>query len=347
MNIMKRVTCVVAIGLAATAGGCEKSKSDASDKAGMGRASQVGTKADLAMLADLPSGNQLLFGGNFMRLQKFMQDSPLAKLSSAINSKTPGADAWQKCFTDGPGISMIGAVAYTSGAIDIRYVMKGMDIDQVEKCAKTASFPETMDADHKFVSIELKNSAANIKTGYLVLADGALYARMTMALGGHLAMFPTVDRPMLEADVAQTKNKGGTAADDSVLTAALPDVDQTKPIWFVASGAGTPIASDVGIVTGTFDVTDGLSLDITAHVLDASLASQITDGVAKAKAQAGMLGEEAAAIAKDTKFDRKDDALHLQIAVTNAQLDALTKKLAPLMGGARAPQPETAPQLTP
>src|SRR5271163_4042571 len=111
--MMKAAACVLACGLALV--GCERKDSSSG---GMGRPAI--SADETALLEDLPSGNQLVFGGNFLRLQKFMHDSPLSKLSDALNSKTPGATEWQACFTDGPGISMVGTAAYTGNAIIVR-----------------------------------------------------------------------------------------------------------------------------------------------------------------------------------------------------------------------------------
>ena len=324
---MMRSPWVVGVALVvAAAGGCEKSDSTGKSVPGM---SAPQRSAESVLMHDLPKGNQLLFGGNFLRLQKVLQDSPLGKLAMTMTTQTPGMVEWQSCFIDGPGLAMMGSVNFADREIEMRYVMSGLDLSGVEACAKRAGFPSTMDPDHKFLAIEVASPMGTLKVGYLALPDGALITQQGLPLGVALGKLPATDRASLETLTASLAH--GTAADDTELVHALAGLDHDKAMWIVASGAGTPLADKLGLVSGTFDIRDGLALDFTAQLTDRALGDKLESGIAMAKKQAGSLGPDVGAIAENIHVERSGDKVHVTVAVTNPQLKAFADRVAPML----------------
>ncbi len=257
-----------------------------------------------------------------------MATSPLAKLGAVFDTMTPGLAQWQDCFLAMPGLTLMGGVRVIDGQLELGYVMKGVDLAGVEGCAKKASFPAVVDDDERFISIELPTVMGPMKAGYLVLPDGALLTHQAMPIGGAQVLSATT-RAALEQDVASLES--GTARDDTALVAALADVDRGKAIYFVGTGAGTPLADKLGAIHGTLDLGSGLDIDVTIQLTDPALADNIAETIPKAKARAYKLGPEIAAIADKLEFEHKGDTLHLAIAIDNTQMTMLLDKLSPMI----------------
>lgn len=294
------------------------------------------TPDETAMLASLPSGNVGLFGGNLLRFQKYLSDSPVSRLMGAMTQGTgTSMTEWMSCFVEVKNVKMLGGVKLDAGHVDMAFVMSGMQLSQLEACAKRAGFPTTLDADQKFLGVEFPNLQGPVKGGYLVVAGGMLYSRVTMDFPVTRSVM--IDRAMLEGDVASIA-KLGSAATDKALVAQIGSVDRTKAVWFVASAAGTPVGDKIGTAHGTFEIADGVALDVTVQVLDQELANKVADGIAKAKKQADALGEPMKSVLEKLQFIHDGDQLRVLASITNAQLNALVDQVSPFLpkaGGVR------------
>lgn len=139
------VLCAGALAL----GACEKDSGLSSKTSGSIR------PAESTLLQHLPSGNVGLFGGNYLRIQDFFQNSAFSKFMGNLDQVSPGLKEWTTCFvqTGSRKLEMLGALSYADDGITMRYVMKGFGVDDVKACAQKAGFPVEVDADGKFVSI--------------------------------------------------------------------------------------------------------------------------------------------------------------------------------------------------
>jgi hypothetical protein len=157
--------------------GCEKDTGLSNKKSGALRANEK------SLLAHLPSGNVGLFGGNYLRLQDFFQKSAFSRFMGSMEQVSPGMKAWTECFVGGNAskLQMLGAVAYDGDNLVMRFDMTGFGVDEVKTCAQTAGFPVDIDPDRKFVSIGMPTAMGPMRTGYLVLDDGALVTRTAMS----------------------------------------------------------------------------------------------------------------------------------------------------------------------
>lgn len=157
--------------------GCEKDTGLSNKKSGALRANEK------SLLSHLPSGNVGLFGGNYLRLQDFFQKSAFSRFMGNMEQVSPGMKAWTECFVGGNAskLQMLGAVAYAGDNLVMRFVMTGFGVDEVKTCAQKAGFPVDIDADGKFVAIGMPTAMGPMRTGYLVLDDGALITRTAMA----------------------------------------------------------------------------------------------------------------------------------------------------------------------
>ena len=316
---MKLASSVLLLALVAGTG-CEKADAPSGTKP---------SASEVSMLASLPGGNLALFGGNYMQFQKYMQDSPLNKVMGSFEQAAPGLTEWMNCFVAAKDVTMLGGVKLSGSRVDMRFVMKGIDAAFIQGCAKRAGFPTTMDPDGKFIGLEMPNPLGPVKSGYLVLADGALYTRQSLPFPMPTSI-PPVERATLEAEIAglAQSNAGG----DTELVSHMKALDRSKAIWFVGSGAGTPAADKLGIVRGTMDIASGLTMDITAQIKDAAIANQIAEGIPQLKKQAGQMGPAIKSVIDKLQFSRNGDRLRFAISIDNAQLTAMIEQLGPMIG---------------
>lgn len=296
--------------------GCEKAKSKSSGPLG---------DTDLALLKDLPGGNVALVGGNYMKMQNFMQSS-LGQIADQMMEKATGDSKgfkdWMQCFADMKQLTVAGGVAI-QGGFEMRLVFKGTTVEAVDACAKKAGFTHTLDADHKYVEIEVPGpGGATIAQGYLQLADGAVYNRQNLALG----LMPSVEsatREGLEADAAKTKTSNATG--DKQLVALAAKADRSQTFWFVGSGANTPAADKIGDVYGSFDIDSGIKADVTVGFTDKKLAGQLEDGLAQAKKMSDQLPPDMRSILDDLSLHRDGDSVRIVAKLSDAQIKSLSK----------------------
>ena len=288
---------------------------------------------DTRLLADLPSGNTVLFGGNYLKLQDFMQ-SALGGMMKQVASNagaSPGFDAWMACFTKVKGLRMVGAVALAGGTFDSRIAFSGMTMADISACAKQAGLPAKLDGDGKFVAIEMTMMGKAVTQPYLLLADGDIYTRQELALGA-LGDFHAATRADLEADAAAAAR--ASAARDQALVAIAAKADHGKTVWFAGSADGTPEAAKLGELYGSIDLQAGLALDATLQIKDPALADRLEQGLARAKQMAAAAPAELQRALDTLHADRHGDHLHVALHLDEKQLAAI----ASLMGSMGAPR---------
>lgn len=327
---MRITTVLGTLGIAALCalGGCEKDSGLPSKTSGKLRAQES------AMLELLPGGNVAIFGGNYMKLQSFFQTSPVAKMMGAVEEVVPGTNAWNSCFLEGDAskLQILGVVAYADDLATMTFVMRGFSVPQVEACAKKASFPSTVDADGKFVAVEVPTLAGTSTTGYLVLADGTLLSSQAMPFppgdGGGMTRSGRAD---LEA-VAASAARRNAAADATLLDEATR-IDRDRAVWFVADLRGTPAGEKVGLMRGWIDVGGGIDVDLSVQITDRATADEVAEGLPKLKGQADMLGKDVAEVVRAIRYERKGDRFRFGLKVSNRQLEKLASSMGGMLGG--------------
>jgi hypothetical protein len=150
-----------------------------------------------------------------------------------------------------------------------------------------------------------------------------------MGFGGVPTVAPVV-RAELEADLASLDGK--TAAMDKQLVAAMADLDRSTAMWFVGSGANTPIGDKLGLVKGTFDLANGIAVDVRVEMKDSALADKVETGVAEAKKKSSAIGGAAKDVIESVKVDRKGDWLRFTLAIDNPKLTAVIEQVTPMLG---------------
>src|SRR5688572_15342313 len=128
MNLPRSVSLVALV----LAVGCEKS-----GPATKGSGAVAASESEL--LSSLPAGNTLLFGGNYMMFQKYIETSPIGSMMAMVDKSAPGILEWTNCWADLPNITMMGAVKVAGSEVVMRFAMKGVDLPALEKCAQKAS----------------------------------------------------------------------------------------------------------------------------------------------------------------------------------------------------------------
>lgn len=322
---MRTIGTVVLLSVLALAA-CEKDSGLPSKTSGTLR------KPESTLLEHLPGGNVAVFGGNYMRLQGYLQRGPMAKLMGQMESMAPGMTAWSQCFLDGDlaKLEMIGAVSYANGEAVMAFAMRGFGMPAVEACGKKAGFPTTLDPDGKFVSIEMPGAVGKVRSGYLLLDDGVLFSRQALPFGSGGALVETT-RADLEAAVAAAARNN--ASSDTKLLAEAAKVDRDRAVWFAADLSSTPAADKVGLMRGWIDLGSGLAIDVNVQLTDPSTADEIVKGIPELKKQAGMLGKEAGDVIRGLKFERKGDRIRFGLKMSDAQLEAIFSSMGGMFGG--------------
>jgi hypothetical protein len=296
----------IAIAAVALLAGCEK--------AGPKESGEV-TSKESDLLAHLPADADFAFGGNFMKLQNLFQDGPLGSLLAQAESMAPGLKAWTDCFISHTDMVMYGSIS--GSAMEMRMLMKGIDLDDIEKCANAAKFGVKVDADKKYIEIKQEGIIAQT-LGYLVLEDGAIYGKQGLSFGFDIKKHES-DRKTLEADIAGTKKSN--ALSNQRLMALVEKTDRSKALWFAGNADKTPLGENVGDIYGAVDLDGGIDVDVIAHTKSEKLAKQAVDGLDDAKKAAGMFGPELAEVLGEIKLSRNDEKLRFQMSLSTKQIE--------------------------
>ena len=303
--------------------GCEKSGSKGAGPLG---------GEDAKLLADLPGGNIGIFGGNYMKLQNFMQ-SAIGGMVKHLADKAgagSGFETWMKCFTEFKNLRIVGGLAaHPDGAVDGRIAMSGMSLQDIAGCAKRAGMQMKLDGDGKFISVDMPMMGETMTMTYLQLADGAVYTRQEVALGG-IPVTKTLSRAELEAD-AETAKKT-SAAGDKQLVAIAAKADHSETVWFAVSGENTGLSDKLGEAYGAVDLESGFAIDATVQIKDAALADKAEQGYKQMKDMAAAAPGDMKSVIEAVHLERKGDHLHVAIKLDDAQMKALSSFLGSMSG---------------
>ena len=300
--------------------GCEKAGPKASGKL---------SDDETSLMSRLPNQFGVAFGGNLPRLQTQLAKSPLMKYARATESID--TSEWQDCLADKQLKTMLGVVDVRSG-FELRFLMTGLDMDDLESCAKRAKLTHKIDSDRKFITIDIKAEGISTKLPYLVLDDGEIYGRYAIGIGASFT--PTFEEPSrakMEGDIAAAKADNATR--NTKLLATMEKADRQKGMWFAGSAEGTLIGDAVHEIYGSLDLEGGLEIDATLHAATPKVADQVMDGVSQARDAGGLLGSDVKRVIEALEVKRDGDRLRFTLKVSNKQLEAVFEKLGPMMGG--------------
>jgi hypothetical protein len=241
--------------------------------------------------------------------------------AQAMEKYGPGMTEWMKCFTDLKNLQLAGSGELKGKGIELRMVFTGAKLDDIKRCADKAGYKATPDADGKFLAIDLPAPAGT--QGYLVLPGGALYTRQSMIISAVPTVTPA-SRAELEADIASVGKANAT--DDKALQALVAKVDRSKTVWFVGTGANTPIADKLGEVYGSFDIASGLAADVTIQLKDSELLTKLEDGVKEMKKMSDQLPGDFKDVVEGLKFTRDGDHARFAIKISETQLAGIIKQ---------------------
>jgi hypothetical protein len=319
---MKRVPIVsIAFLLLAGLAACEK------DSAPEGSGELSSTDKDLFKF--LPQGETAVFGGNYMKLQKFMTSQLGKATAEAMEKFGPGMTKWMECFVSMRDLKLGGSANVQGKNVQLRMAFTGMGVKDVKQCADQAGFKTNLDADGKYISIELPPPSGT--QGYLVLSNGALYTRQSMIISAVPVVTPGA-RTELESDIAAATK--ASALDDAKMQALVAKADRTKTVWFAGTGAGTSISDKLGELWGSFDISSGIAADISFQLTDDTLLTKFEDGVKEMKKMSDQLPGDLKDIVESLQFSRKGDHVRLAIKISESQLAGIVRQ-AGMFGGMR------------
>jgi hypothetical protein len=307
-----RLVFVLAI-VAALSFGCDKSNSGAG-----------GSAADSELMKSVPGSSTVVFGGDFMKIQKLVVDTAMSKVADATAT---GMKSYIECFSKASNLHVAGGVSLAKGKPDLRVVMSGIDIPTISKCATDAAFKVTTDPDNKFVAIEIPGAVGTMTQSYLALANGSLYSQQQLGMRHGAAM----TRADLEAEAAAASK--ANAAADPKLTAMMGKADRSKMLWFAGNAAGTPLGDKVGEIVGSLDVSPDVALSIDVQITDAGLATSIDGTVTQARQFAAQLPGDLKTVVEALDYHKDGDRFHFGLKATIEQIRGVFKTAGSMLGG--------------
>lgn len=336
---MIRITRAATVALV-IAGACEKA-GDSTAIEGSGDLSET----ERALFAVLPAGSNLVFGGNYAKLMKYWDTSPLKKLSEsflAATDQTDGMRDYMTCWVEQErATDLAGSIEVKPDAVGMTMVFRGVTEKTLTSCAGKGGMKVARDADGKYIELQgLSNGmggTANVGY-YFVTPDTAFFALdMPLSLGAGQPP-PTLGRADLEARVARAK--AAPAASDAQVRALMAKADRSKPFWFSGSAAGTPMASMVGSGHGWLDAdATSLTLAFSVELRDDAAASQAVSGFNEAKKSVDRLPPDLKQAAEgflaDARLTSSGKTLNGRFRLTNDVIEKAAPALQGLMGGAR------------
>lgn len=281
---------------------------------------------EAALFKKLPSGASIVFGGNYMKLQDMMQSA----LGEALAGMGPGLKEWSACWADLKSLKVAGSASFGGGGAQMQTVFTGATLDDMKKCADKAGYKSALDADGKYLLIEMETMGKKVEQGMLQLPGNVIYTRQSMNFGGGPVVVPG-SRADLEADMAKLAQ--ATALDDKELAAIVAKTDRTQSFWFAGTAAGTVLGDKVGKVHGTFDLASGIAMDITVQVVDPSIASKVVEAVPQLKKSAASMPAELRPMIENLSVTRDGDQVRAKLKLTPAQVAALFKQISTLSKG--------------
>jgi hypothetical protein len=323
-NVVLSTVTVAALGTALVSG-CKKETASAPRAVASGALSP----AETDLLKHLPAGSQALFGGNMFKMQKWLAESPLAKLSQQVQE--PKMIAYNACIAaESDNMQMVGSMTFGASGMVVRTYIKGFTIAHLTKCATDAKLSVEASDDGKFVAVTTETM--HIKTTAPFLAvEGGVYGGNSLAKLG-VSEVTAAPRDVLEAEVAGLAQS--TALNDAKLQAMIAKIDRRANFWVAGNAANTPAAAKVGDFFVTFRMTDGLSLDGTVQIKDPADSSKLLKGVGDMKSHIDDIPANMSAfkeVVRGITAENTNDGVRVTLTVTNPQLEAITTQLGPMM----------------
>lgn len=327
------------LALVLAGGACEKA-GESTDIEGSGELSQ----SEQELFSLLPAGSQLVFGGNYRKLMKHWETSPLKKLSESAlaataTGQTDGMRDYMTCWVEQEhATDLAGALEVKSGGIGMIMVFRGVSEKLLTSCAERGGMTFKRDPDGKYIELQgLSNGAGGTtNAGYYLVTPSIAYFALDMPLGAGMGQpLPTLARADLEARIQRAKE--APAAKDAQVRALMAKADRSKPFWFSGSAAGTPAASQLGTGHGWLDAdASSMTLAFSVELADAGTASQAVSSFGQAKKQVDQLPPDlkdaAKAFLADARLTSSGRTLSGRFRLTNEVVNKAMPALQGLMG---------------
>ena len=296
-----------------------------------------------ALFAVLPAGSNMVFGGNYQKLMKYWETSPLKKLSEsflASAGQTDGMRDYMTCWVEQQNATdLAGSIEVKSDTVGMTMVFRGVNEKILTTCAQRGGMKFARDPDGKYVELQgMSNGMGGTSNvGYYFVTPDTAFFAMDMPLGlGPGQPLPTLARAELEARIA--KAKAAPAADDAGVRALIARADRSKPFWFSGSSEGTPLAGKVGAGHGWLDAdASSLTFAFSVELADTEAASRAVSGFNEAKKHVDQLPPDlkgaAEAFLADAKLTSAGKTLSGRFRLTNDVINKATPALQGLMGG--------------
>ena len=336
LNIARGSALVMALLFAGSA--CEKA-GESTEIDGSGELSA----SEQELFSLLPAGANMVFGGNYRKLMKYWETSPLKKLSESFlaagGGQTDGMRDYMTCWVEQEhATDLAGALEIQSDRIGMVMVFRGVSEKLLTTCAERGRMTFKRDPDGKYIELQgLSNGVGGTaNAGYYLVTPNIAYFAIDMPLGAGMGQpLPTLGRAELESRIE--KAKAAPAAKDAQVRGLMAKADRSKPFWFSGSAAGTPAASSIGTGHGWLDAdADSMTLAFSVELTEASTASQAVSSFNQAKNHIDQLPPDlkdaAQAFLADAKLTSSGRSLNGRFRLTNQVINKALPALQGLMG---------------
>jgi hypothetical protein len=337
---MKLARWTLVTALVVMASGCEK------DGPAGTRSSGAPSAAETELLAHIPAGANIVFGGNYQKLMEYWEKSPLKKLSETMVAATGGGDQSDKlreymtCWVQQKNATeMLGSMDLASSGMVMTMIFRGLDDKTLTTCADKGGYAYTRSEDGKYIELQGVPTAAGQTTsvGYYFVDPTTAFFAMEVPMGiSDADQIPMPTRADLEARLARAKASPATG--DSAVMKLVGMADRSKPFWFAGSAAGTPLAGQVESGHGWIDADkDSMTIGFSMELGKAEMATQAVEQFNQIKGSLGMLPPDLKAVAesflKSAKLEASGKTLTGRFRITNDLLNKAIPAVQGMMGG--------------
>jgi hypothetical protein len=315
--------------------GCEKAGTNIKGSGSL-------SDSEKALLKHIPSGANLLFGGDYERFMEYWENSPLRKFSESMAAAAMGNNSMQSymnCWIEKEkGTKLAGSLALKGGSMEMTMVFTGMKPEVLTTCADEAKMAYKKDDDGKYIELQgiSDGLGGSSNIGYYFVDESTAFFAFEMPIALlEAGNVPTPDRKALEERVAAAAKS--PAIDDDAMKALLEKANRSKAFWFSGTAAGTPAAEHVKEGHGWVDVDkSSLTLAFSIELTDASMAAKAVEEFKGLDSKLGMMPpmikEPAEEFLKDAKLENSGGTLRGRFVLKNSLLDKVLP-LAQGMGG--------------
>jgi hypothetical protein len=222
------------------------------------------------------------------------------------------------CLGSGREVRVAGGIVLELPRVVARAVIDDTRLAELVPCARRAGVAITADSDGKRAHLSITMPGGVAMSAELAqLPSDRVLLRLDIDTAA-APYFQPISAAAIDADLAALAKR--STADDGKLMTLIERADRRQPVVYACDGSRTPIASWLGDVYGSADITgDDFSVDLTAQIIDAELADRFERRAKEVQAQK---------VVAELAVSREGDRIHVVGRASFAQTRALQRAMA-------------------